>query len=74
MPGLATGVSKKPSPSFSAFIGMGVTTALCIAIGVGGGYWLDTTLKTGALLTFCGLALGMAAAGAAVYFEIKTYL
>lgn len=74
MPGLASGVSRKPSPSFTTFIGMGVTTALCVAIGVGGGYWLDTTFRTGALLTFSGLALGVVAACAAVYFEIKTYL
>ena len=74
MPGLASGVSRKPSPSFSSFLGMGITTALCIAIGVGGGYWLDVVFKTGALLTFIGLALGLVAAGAAVYFEIKTYL
>ena len=74
MPGLATGVSRKPSPSFSTLIGMGVTTALCIAVGVGGGYWLDRTFRTGALLTFVGLALGMVAAGVAVYFEIKSFL
>ena len=74
MPGLATGVSRKPSPSFSTLIGMGVTTALCIAVGVGCGYWLDTTFHTGALLTFVGLALGLVAAFVAVYFEIKTFL
>ena len=74
MPGLATGVSRKPSPSFTTLIGMGVTTALCIAAGVGGGYWLDRTFHTGVLLTFVGLALGVVAAVAAVYFEIKTFL
>lgn len=67
-------MSKKPSPSFSSLIGMGVTTALCVAIGVGGGYWLDRTFKTGAVLTFCGLAIGMIAAVVANYFMIKTYL
>jgi len=74
MPGLATGVSRKPSPSFSTLIGMGVTTALSVAVGVGGGYWLDRTFRTGELLTFVGLALGVAAAVAAVYLEIKTFL
>jgi len=53
---------------------MGVTTALCVAVGVGGGYWLDRTFRTGELLTFVGLALGVAAAVAAVYLEIKTFL
>ncbi len=74
MPGLATGVSRKPSPSFATLIGMGVTTALCVAAGVGGGYWLDATFHTGALLTFAGLALGLVAAFVAVYFEVKTFL
>lgn len=74
MGGLTTEVSRRPSPSFSTFLGMGITTALCIAIGVGGGYWLDVVFKTGALLTFIGLALGLVAAGAAVYFAVKTYL
>jgi F0F1-type ATP synthase assembly protein I len=53
---------------------MGVTTALCIAAGIGGGYWLDRAFRTGVLLTFVGLALGLVAAVAAVYFEIKTFL
>jgi hypothetical protein len=74
MPGLSTGVSKKPSPSFNTLIGMGVTTALCIAVGVGGGYWLDRTFQTGVLLTFVGLAIGLVAAVVAVYIEIKTFL
>ena len=74
MPGLATGVSKKPSPGFSTLIGMGVTSALCVAIGLGGGYWLDRTFNTGVVLTFCGLAVGMASAAVANYFVIKTYL
>jgi hypothetical protein len=74
VPGLATGVSKKPSPSFSTLIGMGVTTALCIGVGVGGGYWLDRTFRTGVLLTFVGLAAGLVAAIVAVYFQIKTFL
>jgi putative Ca2+/H+ antiporter (TMEM165/GDT1 family) len=74
MPGLATGVSRKPSPSFSTLIGMGVAMALCVGVGVGGGYWLDRTFHTGELLTFVGLALGVIAAVAVVYFDVKTYL
>jgi hypothetical protein len=74
MPGLATGVSSKPPPSFSTLIGMGVATALCIAVGVGGGYWLDRTFHTGELLTFVGLALGVVAAVAVVYSDVKTFL
>jgi len=74
MRGLATGVSSKPSPSFSTLIGMGVATALCVAAGVGGGYWLDRTFHTGELFTFVGLALGVIAAVATVYSDVKKFL
>jgi hypothetical protein len=53
---------------------MGVSTALCVGAGVGGGYWLDETLKTGLTFTFVGLGLGIVAAVAAVYFEIRAFL
>lgn len=71
---MSTGVSKKPSPSFSTLIGMGVATALCIAVGVGGGYWLDRTFHTGVLLTFVGLAVGVVGAAAVIYSDIRTFL
>jgi Putative F0F1-ATPase subunit Ca2+/Mg2+ transporter len=67
-------VSNKPAPSVANLLGMGVTTALCVGAGVGGGYWLDETLKTGLLFTFVGLGLGTVAAVVAVYFEIKAFL
>jgi len=60
-------VSSKPTPSLATLLGMGVT-------GVGGGYWLDETFKTGVLFTFVGLGLGIVAAVAAVYFEIRAFL
>lgn len=53
---------------------MGVTTALCLAAGLGGGYWLDGHFHTSPMLTFIGLAVGVLAAIAATYFQIKTYL
>jgi hypothetical protein len=73
MPGLSTGVSKKPSPDFSTLLGMGVATALCVAVGLGGGYWLDRTFHTGVLLTFVGLALGVAGAVAVVISDVKSF-
>ncbi len=67
-------MSDKPTPSLATLLGMGVTTALCVGAGVGGGYWLDGVLKTGLTFTFVGLALGVFAAVAAVYFEVKPFL
>lgn len=67
-------MSEKPSPSVGTLLSMGVAMALCIGVGVGGGYWLDRTLHTGEVLTFVGLALGVVAAIAVVYFDAKTFL
>lgn len=67
-------MSSKPTPSFWNLLGMGVTAAVCLGAGIGGGYWLDATLRTGILLTFLGLVVGMVAAVAAVYLEIRTFL
>jgi nitrate reductase gamma subunit len=52
---------------------MGVVSALCIAAGVGGGYWLSEATKTGAAVVFAGLAVGMLAAIATTYFTIRRF-
>lgn len=67
-------VSRKPTPSAMTLLSMGVTAALCVGIGVGGGYWLDEKFKTGLVLTLVGLALGLIAAVVAMYLEIKPFL
>lgn len=67
-------MSNKPTPGAAAFVGMGLSTALCLAAGLGGGYWLDGRFHTGPLLTFVGLAIGVLAAVVATYFQIKQYL
>ena len=67
-------MSNKPSPSVGTLLGMGVSTALCLGVGVGGGYWLDETFNTGLVLTFVGLVLGMAAAVLVVYLEVRKFL
>jgi F0F1-type ATP synthase assembly protein I len=41
---------------------------------VGGGYWLDRTFHTGELFTVGGLALGVIAAVATVYSDVKKFL
>jgi hypothetical protein len=67
-------MSSKPTPSLASLLGMGVTTALCVVAGVGGGHWLDVTLKTGLVFTFVGLLLGVVAGIAVVYFGIRQFL
>jgi hypothetical protein len=67
-------VSKKPTPALGNLVGMGVTVGLLVGAGIGGGYWLDETFKTGLLFMLVGLGLGMAAAGAVLYFGIREFL
>lgn len=67
-------MSSKPTPSLATLLGMGVTTALCVVAGVGGGHWLDETFKTGVVFTFVGLAVGVVVAVAAVYFQVRQFL
>ena len=54
--------------------GVGVVSGLCVAAGIGGGYWLGEALRTGPVPTFAGLALGLAAAVAYAVYKIKSYL
>jgi membrane protein DedA with SNARE-associated domain len=62
--------SKPPLNGYS-LIGMGISTAVCVIAGFGGGYWLDEKLKTGVLFTLVGLAVGIAAAAISVRARVK---
>jgi len=43
-------------------LGIGWYFALCIALGIGGGVWLDSSLGSAPLFTLFGLFLGLGAA------------
>lgn len=43
-------------------LGIGWYVALCIALGIGGGVWLDRWLSTAPLFSLFGLFLGLGAA------------
>ena len=49
-------------PPALRLMGIGWYIALCIALGVGGGVWLDRRFELTPLLTMTGLFLGLAAA------------
>jgi ATP synthase protein I len=46
---------------------MGMSFVFALAIGFGGGYWLDSMLGTKPWLSFVGFFLGLAAAVLTVY-------
>lgn len=49
-------------PSALRLLGIGWYVALCIALGIGGGVWLDRWLGIAPLFTLLGLFLGLGAA------------
>jgi hypothetical protein len=53
---------------------MGALAAACVAVGVGGGYWLGSATGSETADIFSGLAVGVVAATVAVYVKIKRYL
>lgn len=61
-------------PPALRLLGIGWYLALCIALGVGGGVWLDRQLGITPLFTFVGLFLGMAAAFYGGYRMIVEYV
>ncbi len=49
-------------PPAVRLLGIGWYFALCIALGIGGGVWLDSRLGISPLFTLLGLFIGLAAA------------
>lgn len=64
-------MSDKPALSGYTFLGMGVTTAVCVVGGFVGGHWLDEQFSTGVLFAFLGLAVGIAVAALTVWAQLK---
>jgi F0F1-type ATP synthase assembly protein I len=64
----------KPLPSAAAFLGMGLSAAVCVGIGVVLGLWADSVWHTAPVLLLVGLALGLVASVAMVISQIRQYL
>ena len=63
-----------PGPSWFDLAGMGIVAGMCVAAGVGGGYWLATVLHTGVVPILVGLAVGLAGATAYTVYKIRSNL
>jgi hypothetical protein len=57
--------------SLGDLLGIGAGCAGCVAVGVGGGYWIGSTTGAATVATLIGLALGIAGAVLVTYFNIK---
>ncbi len=64
----------KPLPGAVAFLGMGLSAARCVALGLGLGLWADSAWHTAPALLIVGLLLGLAAASFMVVGQIRKYL
>ena len=64
----------KPLPGAVAFLGMGLSAAICVGLGVGLGILVDDALGTAPAFLLVGLALGVAVAALSVIKQIRTYL
>jgi F0F1-type ATP synthase assembly protein I len=64
----------KPLPGALAFLGMGLSAAVCVAIGVVLGLWGDRAWHTAPALLVVGLLLGLATAAFFVVGQIRRYL
>jgi len=64
----------KPLPGAAAFLGMGLSAAICVGLGVVVGLWLDSKFHTAPALLLVGLALGLLTAAMSVIKQIRTYL
>ena len=64
----------KPLPGAAAFLGMGLSSAVCVGLGVVLGLWLDSKFHTAPVLLLVGLALGLLTAAVSVISQIRQYL
>ena len=64
----------KPLPSAAAFLGMGLSAAVCVAVGVVLGIWADRSWHTSPVLLVVGLLAGLGLATFFVVGQIRKYL
>ncbi len=73
-----TAEPEEPSPTAEPgaldFLTMGTAIVLCLVLGGGIGYLLDDVVHTAPVLTFVGLALGVAGAVAVTVSHVRRFL
>jgi F0F1-type ATP synthase assembly protein I len=60
--------------TWSSLLTMGATSALLLVAGFGLGWWIDGLAHTSPAFVLVGMALGLGAAGAYTYVEIRKFL
>lgn len=67
-------MSRPNGPELSTLLGLGVSIAAFLVVGMGLGWLLDSLLDTLPAFVMAGLALGIAGAGAHVYVQFKKFM
>jgi hypothetical protein len=64
----------KPPPNLFTLLGLGITNALCLGIGLGAGWGIDSLLGTTPVFILVGIVVGVAMAAAATWTEVRKFL
>jgi F0F1-type ATP synthase assembly protein I len=65
---------RRLSPGAVAFLGLGISIGLCLAVTVGAGLLLDAVLHSSPAFLLIGLAIGVVVAVAMAVTTIRKYL
>jgi F0F1-type ATP synthase assembly protein I len=64
----------KPSPNLLTLLGLGITNAVCLGIGLAAGWALDDVLATTPIFIFVGIVVGVGMGVAATWVEVRKFL
>lgn len=64
----------KPSPNLLTLLGLGVTNAVCLGVGLAAGWAIDDVLDTTPVFIFVGIVVGVAMGVAATWLEVRKFL
>lgn len=62
------------SPSWTTLLGLGITAAGALAIGILAGWGLDAALGTSPVFTLVGIAVGLIGAAVYIVAQFRKYL
>lgn len=67
-------MSQPDGPELSTLLGLGVTTAAFLLVGLGLGWLLDEAMDSLPVFVLCGLALGVVGASWYIYVQFKKFM
>jgi hypothetical protein len=65
---------RNSSPNWFTLLGLGLTNALCLAIGLGIGWGIDDLLGTRPAFIFVGIVVGVGMGVAVTWAEMRKFL